>query len=64
VKEFLSHAGVPFTAYNVDEDGAAYDALIALGWRTVPVTFIGGQVVKGFDAAALAAAIDAWRKQP
>jgi glutaredoxin-like protein NrdH len=64
VKEFLSHAGVPFTAYNVDEDDTAYDALLARGWRTVPVTVIGDQAVKGFDAAALTAAIEAWRKQP
>ena len=64
MKEFLSHAGVPFTAYNVDEDEAAYDALLARGWRTVPVTVIGDQMVKGFDAAALTAAIAAWRTQP
>jgi glutaredoxin len=64
VKEFLSHAGVPFTAYNVDEDDTAYDALIARGFRTIPVTVIGDQTVKGFDAAALAAAIEAWRNQP
>jgi glutaredoxin len=64
VKEFLSHAGVPFTAYNVDEDEAAYDALMARGWRTIPVTVIGDQVVKGFDAAALTGAVEAWRKQP
>jgi len=61
VKEFLSQAGVPFTAYNVDEDEKAYDDLIARGWRTIPVTIIGDQVVKGFDAAALEMAIAAWR---
>ena len=57
----LSHAGVPFTAHNVDEDGTAYDALVARGWRTVPVTVIGDQVIKGFDPDALARAIAAWR---
>jgi glutaredoxin len=61
VKEFLSQAGVPFTAYNVDEDEKAYDDLIARGWRTIPVTIIGDAVVKGFDAAALEQAIAAWR---
>ena len=61
MKEFLSQAGVPFTAYNVDEDEKAYDDLIARGWRTIPVTIIGDQVVKGFDAAALETAIAAWR---
>ena len=61
MKEFLSQAGVPFTAYNVDEDEKAYDDLIARGWRTVPVTIIGDEMVKGFDAAALETAIAAWR---
>jgi glutaredoxin len=61
VKEFLSREGVPFVARNVDEDDAAYDALIALGLRTVPVTIIGGATVKGFDVAALSAAVAAWR---
>jgi glutaredoxin len=63
VKEFLSRAAVPFTAYNVDEDDRAYDELIARGWRTVPVTVIGDRVVNGFDADALTAALAAWRAQ-
>ena len=61
MKELLSREGVPFTAYNVDEDDRAYDELIARGWRTVPVTIIGAQVIKGYDADALEAAIAAWR---
>ena len=61
VKEFLSREGVPFTAHNVDEDDRAYDELIALGFRAVPVTVIGEQRIKGFDAAALSAAVAAWR---
>jgi glutaredoxin len=61
VKELLSRNAVPFTAYNVDEDDRAYDELVALGWRTVPVTIIGTQAIKGYDADALEAAIAAWR---
>ena len=61
MKEFLSRADVPFTAFNVDEDETAYGDLIARGFRTVPVTVIGDRVVKGFDADALTAAIAAWR---
>ena len=52
---------MPFTAHNVDEDDSAYDELVARGWRTIPVTIIGDQVVKGFDADALTKAIAAWR---
>jgi hypothetical protein len=62
VKELLSREAVPFTAYNVDEDDRAYGALIAHGYRTIPVTFFGeAEAVKGYDAEALMAAIAAWR---
>jgi hypothetical protein len=61
VKELLSQAGVPFTTHNVDEDDAAYDELIARGWRSIPVTVFEDEVVKGFDVAALQRAIAAWR---
>jgi glutaredoxin len=59
VKEFLSRRKVAFTVRIVDEDDAAYDDLIALGHRAVPVTVIGKTVVKGFDPAALTAALEA-----
>jgi hypothetical protein len=61
VKEFLSRAGVPFTAHNVDEDPRAYDELLARGWRAIPVTIIGERAIKGFDQAALTEAIAAWQ---
>ncbi len=41
----------------VDEDDAAYDALLALGYRAVPVTVIGATVVQGFDPEALTKAL-------
>jgi glutaredoxin-like protein NrdH len=63
VKELLSREGVPFTAYNVDEDERAYDDLIARGWRTVPVTVIGDRVLKGFNPVELADAIADWRRK-
>ncbi len=52
---------MPFTAHDVDTDLDAYDALVARGYRRVPVTFAGAQVVVGFDPDALDAAIRAWR---
>lgn len=36
------------------EDEAAYEALMHLGYRRVPVTVMGDVVVQGYDAAALA----------
>jgi glutaredoxin len=61
VKELLSRENVPFTARNVDEDVRAYDQLIALGWRTVPVTVFDGESINGFDEPALMQAIQKWR---
>jgi glutaredoxin-like protein NrdH len=63
VKELLSREGVPFTAYNVDEDERAYDELVARGWRTVPVTIIGERTLKGFNPVELASAIAEWRQK-
>ena len=61
MKEFLSREGVPFTAHNVDEDDAAYDELIARGYRSVPVTIFGEHAVKGYDVPALTDAVARWR---
>jgi len=57
VKELLSREAVSFDVKNVDEDERAYDELIALGFRTVPVTVVGARTVRGFDQAALTAAL-------
>ena len=59
VKEFLSRAGATFTVMNVDEDDCAYDALLARGLRSVPVTVFGDRVVRGYDPAALRQALAA-----
>jgi glutaredoxin len=57
VKELLSREGYPFTARNVEEDHEAYSELLALGFRSVPVTVIDGRGIKGFDEAALREAL-------
>ena len=54
---------MPFTAYNVDEDDRAYDDLIARGLRTIPVTVFDDRTIIGFDPAALADAVAAWRRR-
>jgi len=58
VKEFLSQAGHTFTVRVVDNDDKAYDDLVAMGFRSVPVTVIGTQAIRGFDAAALTKALE------
>ena len=59
MKEFLSREGHAFDAKNIEEDDTAYDELMALGARTVPVTVIDTQIVIGFDQARLRAALAA-----
>ena len=59
MKEFLSREGHTFESKNIEEDDAAYDELMALGARAVPVTVIDKQVVIGFDQARLRAALAA-----
>ena len=59
MKEFLSRAGATFTVMNVDEDDRAYDALLARGFRSVPVTIVGDRVIRGYDPAALEQALAA-----
>jgi glutaredoxin len=59
VKELLSRAGQSFTVRFIDEDEKAYDDLLALGYRTVPVTVIGDTAIKGFDPEALTKALEA-----
>jgi glutaredoxin-like protein NrdH len=59
VKEFLSREGHAFLTKNVDEDHSAYDELLALGFRAVPVTIVNGLAVKGFDEPALRKALAA-----
>jgi glutaredoxin len=57
VKEFLSREGHTFTVRNVEDDDSAYEALLALGFRAVPVTIVNGRSIKSFDEPALRAAL-------
>lgn len=64
MKEFLSQAGRTFTVLNVDDDLDAYHRLIALGYRTVPVTLVGERSVAGFDPDALSALLANGEERP
>jgi glutaredoxin-like protein NrdH len=59
VKEFLSREGHTFSVRNVEDDESAYEDLTSMGFRVVPVTFIDGRAIKGFDEAALREALAA-----
>lgn len=58
MKEFLSREGASFDVKNVEEDHDAYTELLALDVRTVPLTIIGTERIKGFDPAALRQALE------
>ena len=59
MKEFLSREGHVFDVKNIEEDDTAYDDLLALGARAVPVIVIDKEVLIGFDQAKLRAALAA-----
>jgi glutaredoxin len=59
VKELLSREGHTFSVRNVEDDESAYEDLTSMGFRVVPVTFIDGRAIKGFDEAALREALAA-----
>jgi hypothetical protein len=59
VKELLSRERQTFTVRNIEDDPEAYDELLAMGFKVVPVTIIDGQAIKGYDERALRQALAA-----
>jgi glutaredoxin len=59
VKELLSREQRAFTVKNVEDDESAYEDLMSMGFRVVPVTFVNGRAIKGFDEPALRQALAA-----
>ena len=57
MKEFLSREQRQFTVRNVEDDESAYEDLMSMGFRVVPVTMVNGRAIKGFDEPALRAAL-------
>jgi len=53
VKEFLSRERQTFTVRNIEDEPDAYDELISMGFRVVPVTIIDGHAITGYDERAL-----------
>jgi glutaredoxin 3 len=57
VKEFLSREQLAFTVRNVEDDPAAYDELLSMGFKVVPVTIIDDRAITGYDERALRRAL-------
>ena len=51
--QFLNEKGIPFTAYDVEKDAAAYRRYHELGGNGVPVVRIGSHVVHGYNPDAV-----------
>jgi hypothetical protein len=56
-KEFLSRRGISFGALDVENDPQARAALLALGYRAVPVIQAGDQAMTGWNPTRLAALV-------
>ena len=56
-KDYLKEKGVEFEEKNVQNDAAARDELISMGYTGVPVLVIGEEEIVGFDRARIDAAL-------
>jgi glutaredoxin-like protein NrdH len=56
-KEFLSRRGIPFEALDVENDPRARAALVALGYRAVPVVQASDRSMAGWNPTRLAALV-------
>jgi len=61
-KAFLEEHGVPFVERNLAVDSRAMEELVALGARRLPVVRVGGEMMSGFDPAALQALLQPERE--
>jgi glutaredoxin len=52
-KDFLAHSGIEHTVKDVRTDAKAREELLAMGFRSTPVTVIDGRAVPGFDRVRL-----------
>ncbi|HCM42741.1 MAG TPA: glutaredoxin 3 [Candidatus Omnitrophota bacterium] len=49
-KQLLKSKNVPFQEIDLTNDSATQDKLVQeTGWQTVPMIFIGGKLIGGFD---------------
>ncbi|HEX9022925.1 MAG TPA: glutaredoxin domain-containing protein [Geobacteraceae bacterium] len=50
---FLKEKGIPYTAYDIENDSAAMETYRSLGVRGVPVVRVGSHIVRGYDPDAV-----------
>jgi len=59
--EYLSHKGIAYTEKNVSRDPEAVQELMSMGLRSLPVIIIGEKRLRGFNPAAIDAALAEWQ---
>ncbi len=52
-KDFLARRGIPYTLKDIRADQSAHNELVALGFKSTPVTLVDGIAVVGFDQEQL-----------
>lgn len=58
VKEYLQENEVEYSEKNISDDQEARKKLISEGFMSVPIIYIGDEVVKGFDKKKLSELLD------
>ena len=58
VKVYLSRKGISFEEHNISIDNESLKKLVSLGYRTTPVTIIGGNHVVGYSPSSLDSALN------
>jgi glutaredoxin len=58
VKSYLKERDIEFTEKNVHKNRAALQELSQLGFKSIPVTVIGEDVILGFDREKLATVLE------
>lgn len=57
VKRYLTEHGLQFIDKNIHKDRASRQELMAMGFKSIPVTLVGGDAVQGFDREKLKQAL-------
>jgi glutaredoxin-like YruB-family protein len=50
---YLNEKGIPYTAYDIEQDSSANSRYTALGGNGVPLISIGDKVIRGFSPEAI-----------
>lgn len=61
VKEFFKEKGIKYVEANISENKEDRMELMKMGYRSVPVTVIDGEVVVGYKADELGRLVDGYR---